>query len=129
MVYGFDLGEAVAVDLLLSDYNPRCSLPWSEKDLRHKIPDANSKPFDKLRGWLLNSAPGMESVGRRTTPCKTSQAMTINSPDALFRVGYTSSALWPGTRPRDLRSAGVRATATSQKHPSKMASISDDPNG
>ena len=54
MVYGFDLGEAIAFDLLITDYNSRCSPPWAEKDLRHKIEDANSKPFDKLRGWLLN---------------------------------------------------------------------------
>ena len=54
MVYGFDLGEDVAFDLLVSDYNPRCLPSWTDKELRHKVQDANSKPFNLARGWLLN---------------------------------------------------------------------------
>jgi len=61
MVYGFDLGEGVALDLLLNEYNSRCLPPWSEKELRHKITDANTRPFDKTRGWLRDEQrPGFQ---------------------------------------------------------------------
>jgi putative DNA primase/helicase len=55
VVYGFELGVEAGLRLLLTEYNPRCSPPWSEKDLRHKAEDADSKPFGKPRGYLLNA--------------------------------------------------------------------------
>jgi hypothetical protein len=53
VVYGFDLGPDVGFDLLWQHYNPRCRPPWSEAELRHKCADADTKPFDKPRGYLL----------------------------------------------------------------------------
>jgi putative DNA primase/helicase len=57
--YGFALGENVGFEVLRDHFNPRCSPPWSEKELRHKCADADRLPFDKPRGWLLHDqAPG-----------------------------------------------------------------------
>jgi hypothetical protein len=55
MVYGFDLGVEIGLELLANFYNPRCDPPWSYKELLHKCEDADSKPFDKPRGYLRNA--------------------------------------------------------------------------
>jgi hypothetical protein len=60
--WGFDLGAEQGFQLLWEHFNPRCQPPWSERELRHKCKEADTKPFDKPRGWLLvgprvNGAP------------------------------------------------------------------------
>ncbi|GAB4549488.1 MAG: hypothetical protein Tsb0013_10760 [Phycisphaerales bacterium] len=66
LVHGFELEPEAALRMLLERYNPRCEPPWSEKELRHKVEDAASKPHDRPRGWLLESesitqaAPGVD---------------------------------------------------------------------
>ena len=40
MVKGFDLPEAVALELLRSEFNPRCAPAWSERELLHKVRQA-----------------------------------------------------------------------------------------
>jgi hypothetical protein len=57
VVWGFDLGPDVGFDLLWRHYNPRCLPPWSGPELRHKCKDADEKPFDRPRGWLLKGRP------------------------------------------------------------------------
>jgi len=52
LVHGFALSEADALRLL-AQYNARCSPPWSERELLHKIQSAISTPSNKPRGWLL----------------------------------------------------------------------------
>lgn len=54
LVWGFRLSDADAYDLLANEYNPRCLPPWSEKEIRHKVSEANSKPSKMPRGWLLS---------------------------------------------------------------------------
>jgi hypothetical protein len=54
VVYGFNLGAEVGFELLWRHYNTRCLPPWSESELRHKCHDADTKPFDKPRGYLLD---------------------------------------------------------------------------
>lgn len=56
MVRGFALPPAVALDLLRAEYNPRCSPPWSEKELRHKIDDVAGKSRVQP-GYLLDAPP------------------------------------------------------------------------
>lgn len=56
VVYGFDLGLERGFELLWSEYNPRCRPAWTEAELLHKCQDADEKPFNKPRGWFLNSA-------------------------------------------------------------------------
>jgi putative DNA primase/helicase len=53
VVRGFNLGPAAGYDLLAKYYNPRCEPEWSAAELRHKCAEADEKPFDKPRGWLL----------------------------------------------------------------------------
>lgn len=48
LVRGFVLPEPVVWDLLLEEYNPRCSPPWSEREITHKINQAlvrSSRPW------------------------------------------------------------------------------------
>jgi RecA-family ATPase len=49
---GFDLPWSDAW-ALLQEFNVRCSPPWSEKDLRHKLNDAYVKPHERQKGWLV----------------------------------------------------------------------------
>lgn len=54
LVHGFELDPGQALGILLDHYNPRCEAPWSEKELRHKVTSAATKPHNQPRGWLLN---------------------------------------------------------------------------
>jgi hypothetical protein len=56
LVHGFALGQHEAEGMIATFFNPRCRpMTWSEEDIRHKVKEAAEKPFDKPRGWLLNS--------------------------------------------------------------------------
>lgn len=55
LVHGFALSPDAALHLLATRYNPRCEPPWSERELRHKVEDAASKPHERPRGWLLEA--------------------------------------------------------------------------
>ena len=55
LVHGFALAPDVALHLLATRYNPRCQPPWSERELRHKVNQAASKPHERPRGWLLEA--------------------------------------------------------------------------
>ena len=50
LVWGFDLDTDTALDLLAQHYNSRCSPPWSECELQHKVQDADRVPFEANRG-------------------------------------------------------------------------------
>jgi replicative DNA helicase len=50
---GFSLSEQDAIDLVNREYNPRCSPPWSEKEVRHKIESAARKGKVPM-GYLLD---------------------------------------------------------------------------
>jgi hypothetical protein len=51
LVVGFDLSADDAFGLLWNEYNPRCSPPWSEKEIWHKVWSAEKA--DGERGKLL----------------------------------------------------------------------------
>ena len=57
LVHGFGIDPDLALEILLAHYNPRCEPPWSEKELRHKVEDAATKPHDYPHGWLRDCAP------------------------------------------------------------------------
>jgi putative DNA primase/helicase len=63
VVYGFDLGPDVGFELLADCYNPRCLPEWSEKELRHKCRDADTRPCRLPRGWLLDDDRGQRPAG------------------------------------------------------------------
>ena len=58
MVVGFELADAEALELLWSEYNPRCQPPWDRgsardvKDFERKVAEARKHPI-KEPGWLL----------------------------------------------------------------------------
>lgn len=60
IVEGFDLDTETAY-ALLSEWNAGCEPPWSEKDLRHKINDADKKAT--RRGHLLEQAASPRTRG------------------------------------------------------------------
>jgi hypothetical protein len=53
LTQGFCLEYATSL-ALLSEWNCRCSPPWSECELAHKITDASKAQSNKPRGWLFN---------------------------------------------------------------------------
>jgi hypothetical protein len=53
IIWGFDLGPDAGFKILLEHYNPRCDPPWSDAELRHKCRQADTRPFEKPRGYLL----------------------------------------------------------------------------
>ena len=64
MVRGFRLAAPVALRLLRDEYNPRCQPPWSERELLHKVNDAERDATtapgylaDKLRPVAAPSVP------------------------------------------------------------------------
>lgn len=52
LVKGFDLTREEAL-VVLTEYNERCSPPWSPADLNHKIASADASGDSKPRGYLL----------------------------------------------------------------------------
>ncbi|MFN7374748.1 MAG: bifunctional DNA primase/polymerase, partial [bacterium] len=91
VVHGFGLDPQAAFSLLWDRYNPRCEPPWSEKELRHKVTDAASKPHDRPFGWLRDSGPVEASdvdlsglVVRSRAPA--ADATTTPAPEAPGRL-------------------------------------------
>jgi hypothetical protein len=66
LVRGFSLPTDVALDLLVNEYNPRCSPPWSEKELRHKV-DSAAGQSQLPDGYLIGEPdpPSRLSLGGR----------------------------------------------------------------
>jgi hypothetical protein len=52
VMYGFDLDPDTTRSIILSDYNPRCDPPWSERDIDHKVRSA-AEHCNRERGYLL----------------------------------------------------------------------------
>lgn len=57
LVHGFGIGPDRALAILQTDYNPRCSPPWSDRELQHKINQAATKSHDRPFGWLRDDGP------------------------------------------------------------------------
>ena len=57
LVRGFDLPAHAALDLLASEFNPRCSPPWSMRELEHKV-DTAERDARIPRGYLLEDDRG-----------------------------------------------------------------------
>jgi hypothetical protein len=98
VVHGFDLGPDVGFRLLDSHYNHRCEPPWTEKELRHKCEDADTKPFNKARGWLLQQD---RPSSRSTALAKVKSPPQPSKPTEVFPLGDV-----------ELIVAGVRKTLT-----------------
>jgi hypothetical protein len=55
LVHGFCLPEETALKLLRDIYNPKCSPPWNDAELRHKIKSACNIEPKRGRGYLLGA--------------------------------------------------------------------------
>ena len=55
------LGDGDAMSLL-AEFNRRCSPPWSEKELRHKLTDARRAAGGQVRRWHQQAAPAVRMV-------------------------------------------------------------------
>ena len=69
MVIGFDLSADEAFHLLWTEYNPRCSPEWTEKELRHKVESACEAPGE--RGELLRDTSVHDSPHASKPEAKT----------------------------------------------------------
>lgn len=68
LAHGFNLAEAETSALMMA-YNLKCSPPWNERELKHKIKDAYNTPHSKPRGWMLDDNANLEP--RRMLPSQT----------------------------------------------------------
>jgi len=67
LLLGFELSESEAYNVLAVEFNPRCSPPWSERDLRYKCKSAAKQPGQ--RGYLRDAQPEQWSkIVVRTPP-------------------------------------------------------------
>jgi hypothetical protein len=83
-VFGFALGQEVGYRILAEHYNPRCVPPWSERDLRHKCAEADSKPYDKPRGYLLHTPPpGQVSVANGAPAIASDAVLEVRCLDSV----------------------------------------------
>ncbi|HEY3807160.1 MAG TPA: bifunctional DNA primase/polymerase [Kofleriaceae bacterium] len=73
-MHGFGLDDAIVRSLIVEDFNPRCSPPWSDCEIDHKIRQAR-----------MNASPEKWRVEDRKLPCITSRPEP--SPRDLRRGG------------------------------------------
>jgi hypothetical protein len=57
LAWGFGLDAETAFQVLRDVYNPRCTPPWPERDLRHKAEDAARLGGTPARGHLRDTPP------------------------------------------------------------------------
>jgi hypothetical protein len=123
LVWGFLIPAEDAFDLLAGEYNPRCLPPWSEKDIRHKIADAGSKPSKMPRGWLLTddqfAAAGRQhqQAHHRTTDAGPSVEPPSNSRDN--RDAFDGCGEWQ--KPSPLPDMPVVSTFPIEAFPAQVA--------
>lgn len=107
LVHGFEIDPERALSLLLGHYNPRCEPPWTEKELRHKITSAATKPHDQPRGWLLNESREQPVESGVDISALVGQATGVTKPVSIAVVPegderIDSSADAPGPLPDEL---------------------------
>lgn len=73
LYHGFNLSEQEAWTLLQA-YNLKCSPPWSERELRHKMNDAQQKQHSNPRGWLLNDIDPKDLPARKPSQSTVTQS-------------------------------------------------------
>ena len=73
LYHGFNLSEQEAW-MLLQAYNMKCSPPWPERDLKHKMNDAKAKQHSQPRGWLLTDADPRDLAPRKSAGTSVTQS-------------------------------------------------------
>ena len=79
---GFDLPPETAFRLLWDQYNPQCTPPWNEQELRHKVDDAYQ--VETRRGWLrdankVSSSSSGQTLHRPVCPHRKRQSQTLTT--------------------------------------------------
>jgi len=114
LVEGFDLTQAEALDMLWSEYNPRCVPPWNpdkpseRRDFERKVTEALKTPKAPA-GHLVDSGPEVTEeqlrIGKqiaaslvaslnKPTVVNATDALTFSVPDHLFNVpGFISKVM------------------------------------
>jgi hypothetical protein len=107
LVHGFALDDTLALHLLASEFNPRCSPPWSDRELRHKINQARKTSSDKPVGYLIgrqrsNASAPAAGPQRPTAPvAERIKKRQEYEPSALQRMmcrGFTPDYQWLAER-------------------------------
>ncbi len=65
LVKGFDLSIEQARTIFVSEYNPRCEPPWSDKEIEHKLKSAAES--SREAGYLLNALLGTDGLPQAKT--------------------------------------------------------------
>lgn len=55
LIHGFELPRHDALDLL-AEWNRSCQPPWSDRELQHKVSQAETTQHSNPRGWLKNES-------------------------------------------------------------------------
>lgn len=85
-IRGFRLSESEAVSLLIADYNPRCDPPWSEKEIIHKLRDAEGHaqvPY----GYLLDAERKREPPPTREPGDDDDEPELVAQPTPSLSIG------------------------------------------
>jgi hypothetical protein len=101
LVHGFCLPGEAAYQLLRDVYNPKCSPPWSEAELRHKITSAaNTQPI-KPRGWLLDCHEVISAPSETEVPAVQREPIwprcEPDETDQIVRSGPGAYDVWEGS--------------------------------
>lgn len=106
MLKGFSLPKGEALELLTQEYNPRCSPPWSEKELAHKVTcAAESRTPD---GYLLNEGqassrgPGNGTNGHHANGASMALVPRPPDPPALDPAAFLEQVRAAGDAPARL---------------------------
>lgn len=105
LVWDFALSGSEALAILLREFNPRCSPPWSEAELVRKIQSAMNQPHHKPRGNLLGTArPPSASRFVNTPPTSRVKIDPVTAVENYLRGFWANEAeLWEASpmRPPD----------------------------
>lgn len=92
----FGLGDADAL-ALLRDYNRRCSPPWTEKELLHKLTDARRKAGGQLR-TIRQQAPAVRVVWTVTrkavSRAEPAEPVKVQPPPAAAAPAPSDAGVW-----------------------------------
>jgi len=65
--YGFDTAFSHALEILLTEFNPRCQPPWDERDIERKLLEVDKTEYSKPRGHLRDARPTSKISTMTTT--------------------------------------------------------------
>lgn len=106
--WGYPLSRSEALELLKSDYNPRCKPPWSDADLEHKVDEANEQgDFRYPRNWLYDQdrqqATNNHASNGKPPGAATGDATTAAEDPTIHRTDLGNATRLAKDHGRDLR--------------------------